>query len=551
MPIASLRADFPAGLTLAAYAIPVSLAYATLAGLPPEAGIIGYLLGGLGYAIAGSSRHIAIGPTSAISLMIASGVGALAEGDTARYAQIASLTGFTVATMCLGAWLLRLSSLVDLISDSVLTGFKAGAGITIAVTQLPGLLGTAGGGANTPERVFLLLGQISHTNAITIILGLTALLLLLGGERLLPGRPVALVVVGVSIIAVGLGKLNEHGVAVAGMIPAGLPEPRWPSLRLRDQEGVVPLAAGCLLLAYIEGVAAARTFAARHSYTVDARRELLGLAAANAAAAAFGGYPVAGGLSQSAVNEQAGAQSRLSLVVASLALGFGLMFMTGLLANLPKATLAAVVLVAVRGLIDIPALAHMWRVSRMDFLSALAALVGVLLLGILNGILIAVLVSALLLLALTSRPHVAFLGRIPGTGLYSDMARHPDNEPIPGILAFRPEGSVLYLNAEYVRAEVLARLAALTNVPVRMVVCDLSSAPRVDIPGARMLRDLGTKVEAQGIGLAIVGGHGKVRDLLRAEGLADTVVGIRRGTTLDDAISEALVADGAAAARRG
>lgn len=538
-PLAWLPGDLVAGLTLAAYAIPVSLAYATLAGLPPQVGIVGYLLGGLGYALAGSSRHLAVGPTSAISLMIAGSVGALAGDDAALYAQIASLAGFMVAILCLAAWLLRLSILVNLISDSVLTGFKAGAGITIAITQLPALFGTQGGGQNTPERLMALLAQLPLINVTTLALGVAALALVLAGERLLPGRPVALAAVILSIATVGLLNLGEHGVHIVGAIPPGLPEPRWPSLRLRDQEGIVPVAAGCLLLAYIEGVAAARAFAEKHGYTVDARRELLGLAAANAAAATCGGYPVAGGLSQSAVNEQAGAQSRLSLVVASLALAIGLIYLTGPLANLPKAALAAIVLAAVRGLVDFPALVHMWRVSRVDFLSALSALVGVLLLGILNGILTAVVVSALALLAFATRPHVAFLGRIPGTTRYSDTSRHPDNEPIPGIVAFRPEGSVLYLNVDHIRSEVLAHVDRPHAAPLRKVICDLSAAPLVDIPGARMLRDLANTLAARGIALSIVSSLGVVRDILRAEGLSHTVTGIVRGTTLEDEITEA------------
>src|SRR5215207_5805342 len=187
-----LRGDTVAGVTLAAYAIPVSMAYAGLAGLPPQVGIYGYLLGGLGYALLGSSRQLAIGPTSAISLMIAGTVGAMAGGDVERYAQIASLAAFTVALLCLLAWLLRLSALVRLISDSILVGFKAGAGLTIAMTQLPSLLGVAGGGHNFFERAVLLAGQLGQVHYLVLAIGLIAIMLLLLGGRLLPGKPVAL-----------------------------------------------------------------------------------------------------------------------------------------------------------------------------------------------------------------------------------------------------------------------------------------------------------------------------------------------------------------------
>ena len=305
-----LGGDVVAGVTLAAYAIPVSLAYAGLAGLPPQVGIYGYLLGGLGYALLGSSRQLAIGPTSAISLMIAGTVGAMAGGDAQRYAQIASLAGFTVAVLCLIAWLLRLSVLVKLISDSILVGFKAGAGLTIAMTQLPSLLrrgrrrtqflraGGAAGRASSARYSYLVLA-----------VGVVAIVLLVLGERLLPGRPVALGVVALSIVAATVLGLPALGVPTTGEIPAGLPTLEGPALRLRDVEGIVPLAAGCLLLAYIESVSAGRAFAAKHGYALDPRQELLGIGAANLAAALGQGYPVAGGLSQSAVNDKAGART--------------------------------------------------------------------------------------------------------------------------------------------------------------------------------------------------------------------------------------------------
>ena len=456
--VAWLRGDVIAGVTLAAYAIPVSLAYAGLAGLPPEVGVYGYLLGGLGYALLGSSRQLAIGPTSAISLMVAGTVGEMAAGDALHYAQIASLAGFTVAILCVIAWLLRLSALVKLISDSVLVGFKAGAGLTIAMTQLPSLIGVGGGGHNFFERAALLAGQIGQTNSLVLAIGVIAIVLLVFGERLLPGKPVALGVVALSIVAATVLGLPALGVPITGNIPAGLPTLEGPALRLRDVEGIVPLAAGCLLLAYIESVSAGRAFAAKHGYHIDPRQELLGIGAANLAAALGHGYPVAGGLSQSAVNDKAGARTPLSLVFASVTLALCLLFLTGLLENLPKAVLAAVVLTAVSGLLDFPALFRMWRISRLDFYAAAIALGAVLLLGILQGILLAAVASILMLLARSSQPHVAFLGRIPGTNSYSDLARHPDNEALPGVIAFRPEASLIYVNADAILESVLDRV---------------------------------------------------------------------------------------------
>jgi high affinity sulfate transporter 1 len=528
-----LPGDIVAGITLAAYAIPVSLAYAGLAGLPPQVGVYGYLLGGLGYALLGSSRQLAIGPTSAISLMIAGTVGAMADGDAQRYAQIASLVAFTVAALCLFAWLLRLSALVKLISDSILVGFKAGAGLTIAMTQLPSLFGVKGGGHNFFDRAWLLAGQFGQIHYLILIVGVVAIGLIVFGERLLPGKPVALGVVALSIIAATLLGLPALGVPITGEIPAGLPALSGPALRLRDVEGIIPLAGGCLLLAYIEGVSAARTFAAKHGYALDPRQELLGIGAANLAAAIGHGYPVAGGLSQSAVNDKAGARTSLALVFASITLALCLLFLTGLLENLPKAVLAAVVLTAVYGLLDFPALLRMWRVSRLDFYAAAIALGAVLLLGILQGILLAALASILLLLARTSRPHVAFLGRIPGTNSYSDVDRHPENEPLPGVIVFRPEASLIYVNAESVLDAVLNRLHASSPPDIRLMICDLSAAPYLDLAGSRMLQQLHDELVSRNVALRIVGAHGSVRDLLRAEGMEDKVGKLDRSVTLD------------------
>ena len=528
-----LSDDVVAGVTLAAYAIPVSLAYAGLAGLPAQVGIYGYMLGGLGYALLGSSRQLAIGPTSAISLMIAGTVGEMAGGNVERYAQIASLAGFAVALLCLLAWCLRLSVLVRLISDSVLVGFKAGAGLTIIMTQLPSLFGISSGGHNFFERVVLFVTQLSQIQYLVLAIGVVALVALMLGERLLPGRPIALGVVALAIIIVSSFGLAALGVPTTGRIPQGLPTMATPVLRLRDIDGIFPLAAGCLLLAYIEGVSAARTFAAKHGYDVDVRQEFLGIGAANLAAALCQGYPVAGGLSQSAVNDRAGARTPLALVFASIALAFCLVFLTGLLANLPKAVLAAVVVTAVTGLIDIPALLRMWRVSKMDFSTATLALGAVLLLGILQGILLAAICSVLLLLARASQPHVAFLGRVPGTTSFSDISRHPENEVLPNMIAFRPEASLLYVNADFVLSQVLEQIRRSVGGNIKLVVCDLSASPYIDLAGSHMLRRLYDEVTPRGIALRLVGAHGRVRDLLRADGIGELVGGLDRLSTLD------------------
>ncbi|WP_042259196.1 SulP family inorganic anion transporter [Paraburkholderia heleia] len=530
-----LSSDLVAGVTLAAYGIPVSLAYATLAGLPAQYGIYCYLVGGIFYAFFGTSRQLAIGPTSAISMLVGVTVVDMAGGDPERFASIAALTAILIAVMCLIGWILRLSSLVNFISETILLGFKAGAALTIALTQLPKLFGVKGGGEQFFDRISILIGQLPDTQLVVLAFGICALVLLVLGEKFLPGRPVALFVVALSIVLLSLTPLGAMGFKVVGALPRGLPVFHLPSLRIRDVDGIVPLAFACLLLSYVESVSAARAIAQKNGYEIDPRQELLGLGAANLAAGLFQGYPVAGGLSQSSVNDKAGAKTPLALVFASIAIGLCLMFLTGLLTNLPNVVLAAIVLVAVKGLIDLRELRHLWRVSRYEFMVSMVAFVAVLLLGILKGVIFAVLASMLLLIRRAAHPHVAVLGRIPGTHQYSDIERHADNEQVPGVLMFRVEASLLYFNADHVRAAMTAKIQS-AAWPVKLVILDLSNSPAVDIAGARMLATLHTDLVSAGRRLRIVAAHGSARDMLRAEGLEELVGDISRLVSVDDAI---------------
>ncbi len=532
-----LANDAIAGVTLAAYGIPVSLAYASLAGLPPQYGIYCYLVGGLFYALFGSSRQLAIGPTSAISMLVGVTVAGMAQGDPGRWASIAALTAVVIAAMCVLAWLFRLSSLVNFISETILLGFKAGAALTIAMTQLPKLFGVKGGGHGFFESAVTLAGQLPDTRFAVLAFGLAALAVLLLGEKFLPGRPIALFVVVVSILLLSVTPLGELGFKIVGALPQGLPDFKLPDLRVRDVDGVIPLAFACLLLAYVESVSAARALAQARGYQIDARQELLGLGAANLAAGLFQAYPVAGGLSQSSVNDKAGARTPLALVFASLTIGLCLLYLTRMLHNLPNVVLAAIVLVAVKGLINVGELRHVWRVSRFEFGVSMVAFAGVLVLGILKGVIVAVLVSLLLLIRRAAHPHVAFLGHIPGTRSYSDMERNPDNEAVPGALLFRVEASLLYFNAEHVRDAVWQRICTMPR-PLTLAVCDLSTSPAVDLAGARMLRTLHAELEAAGIRLRLVAAHAAVRDLLRAEGLEENFGDFGRRITLADIIDE-------------
>jgi high affinity sulfate transporter 1 len=534
-----LRLDLVAGVTLAAYAVPVSLAYAVLAGLPPQTGLYRYLLAGLGYALFGSSRHLAVGPTSAISLLVGVTLSGLAGGDAARQAALASLTALIVAGVFALAWVLRLSVLVSFISESILTGFKAGAALVIASTQLPKLFGVKGGGDDFFERIGQLAQQLPQTHLLTLAIGVCAIVALSLGEKFLPGRPVALGVVLLALVVASVGNIEEQGVKVVGQLPAGLPHfqvagASLGAVRIAELRQLTSLAFACFLLAYIESVSAARAFALKHHDSVDPRQEFLGLGAANFLVGLWQGFPVAGGLSQSAVNEKAGARTPLSLAFAAAVIALVLLFFTGLFQSLPETVLAAIMLMAVKGLIDLRELRYLWHASRIDFGAAGVALVGVLAMGILDGVIVAVLASLVMVLGRVARPHVAFLGRIPGTDRFSDVARHPENEAVPGVLAFRVEASLVYFNVDHVLETVLQRVQR--DPGLQRVVYDLSNTPYVDVAGARMLRRLHDELADKKVELRVVGAHSDVRDRLRFEKLQDWVGPINRHVSLGEAV---------------
>jgi SulP family sulfate permease len=533
----SLKSDVIAGITLAAYAIPVSMAYATLAGLPVQYGIYGYLLGGISYTIFGTGRQLAIGPTSAISLLIGTTIATMANGDAQRWAEIASLTALVMAAFSLLAYILRLSSIISFISESVLMGFKAGAAITIALTQMPKLFGIKGGGTGFFDRLGILISQMPETNLIVLIFGLTVIIILIAGERYFPGRPVAIILVIASIILISTTSLVGSGFSVVGQIPSGLPEFKIPSLSVKDVDGVIPLAFACFLLAYIESVSAAKTLANQGGYEIDSRQELLALAAANTATALGHGYTVTGGLSQSAVNSKAGAKSTLSLVFSSGTIALCLLFLTGPLKNLPNVMLASILLVAISGLIDIKGIKRLWRVNRMEFIVALIAFTGVIVFGILKGVILAAVASIILLLRAVSDPYIAILGRIPGTKRYSDIDRHPDNELIPGVMIFRVESSLFYFNTENIRKKIWTEILG-SEKPLKYVFLDLSTSPYVDMAGARIIKKLYLDLQAMGLSFKIAEAHARVRDMLRTEDVEFLLGHISRKVTIDDLVNE-------------
>ncbi len=518
------RSDLVAGLTLAAYAIPVSVAYASLAGLPPQAGLYCYLVGGVVYAAFGTSRQLAIGPTSAISILIGSAVGLLSNGDAQRQVHLAMAVAVLAGMIGILAWALRLGNVTNFVSETILSGFKVGAGLVIASTQLPKLFGLHSGGSNFFTRIIEVCKHLRETNPYTLTIGIGALVLLVLGERFLPRRPIALFVVAISIALMSFSPFAGKGVGTVGAIPKGLPHFGWPIVQWEEVDSLLGVALACFLLSYVESISVVRTFSHTHRYPINADQELLALGAANFAAGIAQGYPLAGGMSQSAVNEKAGARSPLALIVASGGIALVLLFLTGLLRNLPDAVLAAVVLIAVGGLVRPRELRHLYRVSKMEFRIAVVATVGVLAFGILKGVLLAAIFSVLLLLRRASRPRIAVLGKLSGMDRFADSSRYPEAQAVPKVLVLRIEAGLFYFNAQNVKKEILQRVRQ--HGAAKLLVLDLSTSANIDLAGVRMLSELDEDIRQAGASLALAEVHGEVRDFLHAEGLSSQLPGI-------------------------
>jgi sulfate permease, SulP family len=537
-----LRGDVVAGITLAAYLLPAGLGDASLANLPPQAGLYACLFGGLVFWLFCSSRHTAITVTSAISLLVGASLGEIAGGDTTRFSALAAGTALLVALIAVIAWLVKAGSIVNFISESVMVGFKCGVALFLASTQLPKLFGVHGAHGNFWDNTGYFLQHLRETNITSLSIGIAALAVLVLGKIVLQNKPVALFVVVGAIVASGPLGLDARGVKLLGAVPQGLPAIGLPAIHWADANELLPLAFACFLLAAVETAAIGRTFAAKHGGRLDANQEFLALAASNLAAGLGRGFPVSGGMSQSLVNEGGGARTPLSGGIAAGLILVVVLFFSRLLHALPQPVLAAVVLVAVAGLFKVSILKQLWRGDRREFVVAMAAMVGVLGQGLLRGVMIGAIISLVLLIRRASRPHVAVLGRIPGTSRFSDHDRNPDNELIPGVLICRPESGLVYFNMDHVRDTILDRIRA-EAVPPKLVILDLSAAPLVDMHSAHMLANLAEELSATGQRVQAVEARASVRERLRSEGVDVRLGGIDRFTSVADTLESFLRKD--------
>jgi len=517
-----VRRDVIAGLTVWAVLVPESLAYATIAGVPPVVGLYAAVPALTLYALLGSSRHVIVSPMSATAALSAGIVAALAHG-TDSYIELTTGLAIVTGVLALMAGLMRLGFLAALISEPVLKGFIIGLALTILMGQLPKLFGVDKVDGDFFDQLWGVIGNLNDTDPLTLLVGVVSLVAILVLRRWLPVLPGSLVVVLLAILAADVLGLGDRGLDLIGTITPGLPSLGIPDLGLDDYLDLVGPAAGLMLVGFAEGLGAAKTYAARAGYDIDSNRELLGLGISNLGSGMASGMVVNGSLSKTAVNGGAGARSQLSGVTAAVLTVVTLLFLTGLFEQLPEATLAAVVIAAVIELVDIASLRGLYRVqtgrlaaiyhltSRADFIAAVAAMLGVLIFDTLPGLVIGIVVSLVLMVARTSRPHVAVLGRIVGSpGLWADAEQHHAAEREPAILVVRVEGPLFFGNSDFVRD----RIRALVGADTRLVVIDAETSPSVDVSSAQMLVELRADLARSDIELALAHGVGQVRDVL-------------------------------------
>jgi high affinity sulfate transporter 1 len=533
------RSDLLAGITLAAYLLPAALGDASLANLPPQKGLYACLFGGLVFWIFCGSRYTVASVTSAISLVIGSSLGEITGGNLPRFGALAAGTALFVSLIAFVAWLAKAGVLVHFISESVMTGFKCGVALFLASTQLPKLFGFHSAHGSFWANTGFFFKNLNETNTTSLLVGSIALALLILGKIFLNHKPVALFVVIGGIIAASALSLQTHGVQLIGAVPQGIPPLKVPLLYWRDLNEVLPLALACFLLGAVETAAIGRMFAANYGGRYDANQENLALAGSNLLAGLGGGFPVSGGTSQSLVNEEGGAKTPLSTALAAAFILVVVLFFSHLLSALPQPVLAAVVLVAIAGLLNLSALKALWLDDRSEFVVAMAAFAGVLTFGLLRGVMLGALISLVQLVRVSSRPHVALLGRIPGTRRFSDRDRHEDNELIPEVMIFRPESVLIYFNIDNVCEAILGRVR-LEPAPPKLVVVDLSAAPMVDMQSAHTLAAMADELTGMSIQFHAVEPRSSVRDRLRREGVDSKLGGVNRFTTVADVIDHFL-----------
>ena len=497
-----LRSDLGAGLSVAAIALPVGIAYADLAGVPAVIGMYSAIFPLLAYALFGSSRQLMTGPDAATCIIVAASLGPLAGGDPERYLALMVILTLITGIFYVVAGFSRLGFIANFLSQPILTGYLNGIALIIIAGQLQKLFGYSGEAEEFFPKLTEFIDQVDHSHLPTLVLGLGLLTVLIIFRRMAPKLPAALIVVVVGIAVVVLLGLDQSGVAVLGSVPAGLPSLHIATFDPTTFKTLFVDAAGIALVSFTSGVLTAKSFARRNRYEINANQELIAFGASNIASGLAQGFPVTGADSRTAVNNAMGGKTQLVGIVAAGSMLLILFFLTEPLGYVPTAALAAVIMVSAVGLFDFKELRNLYEISHRELVLSVATTLGVLILGVLPGVLLAVALSLFWLLTVVSRPHDGVLGRVKGIKGFHNVADFPDATTIPGLILYRFEANLVFFNADYFRDRLRATIAA-AKTPVEWVVVDASSINVVDITALQKIDELREELAAQGIVLAV------------------------------------------------
>jgi high affinity sulfate transporter 1 len=514
----TLRGDIIAGLALAGLLVPEGLAYAGIAGVPPQMGLYSAAAGLLIYALFGSSRQLAVTPTSGSAAMLAALVGPLALGDPAHYAALASATALGAGLLFLLGSLFKLGFVAEFISKPVLKGFVFGLALTIMVKQAPKLLGIEKGHGDFFDQVWHLAASLGETHLWTFLVGAAALAITFLMGAYLPRIPSALVVLVLGILAAGFFQLQSRGVEIVGSIQTGIPDFGVPLVNRTEVPELFAGAMGIVLIVVSEALAAGRTFAAKYRYEITPNQELAALGAANLASGLSQGFIVGGGMSGTAANAAGGAKTPVSSITSGLLVLLTLLILMPLFHNLPEAVLGAIVIHAVWHLADVQELRRLASLKTGSIWAALTALGGVLAFGVLRGLILAVTLTLVVLMKKISAPNDSLLGRLPGgSNVYVDVERYPEAEVIAGILIVRPNGPLFFANANRIKNRVRLLLKESPR-PISSILLDLGASPETDVTTLDMLRDLWRELKDSKVELYFARVSDPVRDLIERSG---------------------------------
>ena len=521
-----LRSDVVAGVSVAAVALPVGIAYARLAGFPPVVGIYSSILPLVAYALFGSSRHLIVNPDAAACAMLAATLAPMAAGDAAHYADLSIALTLLTGLLCIAGGLAGFGAIANFLSRPILTGYLNGIALSIIAGQLDTLLGFEVAGGGFFRTLAQVASRLNETHMATLAVGLALFVLLRALKRFAPRVPAALVAAVLGIGAVYVLGLDRQGVAVVGSVPAGFPTPQIPALRAGELWPLTLGACGIVLVTFCSMMTTARSFAAKNGYVIDTNQDMIALGVSDLASGLTRGFAVSGADSRTAVAHAAGGKTQVTGLVAAATIAAVLLFFTAPLAYLPSAALAAILVSSVLGLLDFASLRGYYRVSRPELRHSIAAMLGVMTVGVLPGVLLAVALALLRLLRLASHPHDAVLGLVEAKdGTLS--AEEEGGRTIPGLLIYRFDASLVFFNADHFRSRVLALshgdLSDGAGAPPQWLLLYAKSIPFLDVTGADALDALRTELARRGTVLAIAGAKGLFRAMLERAGVAERI----------------------------